>query len=941
MSLLSYGGTVEAQLSWPAVTSQTKPWARWWWEGSAVDEKNLTAVMELYKAAGLGGLEVTPIYGVKGEESKDILFLSKRWMQVFDHTLQEGKRLGLGIDLANATGWPFGGPWVLPKDASKSFEVKKFEIKRGAALSEPIKFMQAPLLRTENKSNVKLEDIKRPVGSNGSPTLQKWGLNQVRFAEELPLICLMAYNAEGKAINLTDKVDSKGHLNWSPSDGDYQLYALFEGQHGKMVERAAPGGEGFVIDHFAASALDGYLGHFDSAFNGHSLSGLRGYFNDSYEVDDASGEADYTPLLFKEFKALHGYDLRSYLPLLLDKDNKSEKASRVLSDYRETIGDLLLKHFTERWEAWGKAKGKQIRNQSHGSPANILDLYAAIDIPETEGTDELRFKFASSATNVTGKPLTSSESATWLKDHFQASLADVKKVIDLYFIGGVNHIFYHGVAYSPVSATWPGWLFYAAVHFQPTNPQWRNFSTLNQYITNTQSFLQNSKVDNDILQYYPIFDSYADRGRTLLKHYDGMNGFAGTAFYDNANWMNDNGYSFDFISDHQLQQLDFDAKGINSKGAHYQTILLSSVTHMPDQSFEKIMNLVKAGATVLVYNHLPSTVPGLGNLEKRQANLTRLLQQLSFTGDEAGVQEASYGKGRVLKARNLDQLLVAGKVTRESLGDQASLKFIRRSNEKGVYYFINNRSDKAFEGFVKLGKKGASSYALFDAMTHQSGLAITKSSTDGDEVYLQLKPWSAIIIQASKSPLKGQSFAYTQTGEQSQALNGPWTVSFKEGGPTLPKTVQMEQLKLWSDLADTSAQNFSGTAEYSTDFKRPASGATTWRLSLGEVHENAEVFLNGQRLGTLIGPDFSLDFDAGLLKAQNHLTVKVSNLMANRIRYMDRNGIVYKRFYNINFSAHDAENRGKDGLFTTKNWDVYPSGIKGPVVLTPLQPLKK
>jgi len=32
-----------------------------------------------------------------------------------------------------------------------------------------------------------------------------------------------------------------------------------------------------------------------------------------------------------------------------------------------------------------------LRNQSHGSPANTLDLYSVVDIPETEGTDILRF----------------------------------------------------------------------------------------------------------------------------------------------------------------------------------------------------------------------------------------------------------------------------------------------------------------------------------------------------------------------------------------------------------------------------------------------------------------------------------------------------------------------------------------------------------------------
>jgi hypothetical protein len=65
----------------------------------------------------LGGLEITPIYGVKGAEDKFIDFLSPKWMEMFEYTLSEAKRLNLGIDMATGTGWPFGGPWVTDKDA--------------------------------------------------------------------------------------------------------------------------------------------------------------------------------------------------------------------------------------------------------------------------------------------------------------------------------------------------------------------------------------------------------------------------------------------------------------------------------------------------------------------------------------------------------------------------------------------------------------------------------------------------------------------------------------------------------------------------------------------------------------------------------------------------------------------------------------------------------
>ncbi len=142
------------------------------------------------------------------------------------------------------------------------------------------------------------------------------------------------------------------------------------------------------------------------------------------------------------------------------------------------------------WHQWAQEKGKIVRNQSHGSPANILDCYGVVDIPETEGNELLRFKFAVSAAHILNKPLASAEAATWLNEHFKSNLGDVKTAVDKYFLGGVNHIVYHGICYSPINDPWPGWLFYAAVHFQPIHPFWKDFGTLNSYVTRCQSFLQ-------------------------------------------------------------------------------------------------------------------------------------------------------------------------------------------------------------------------------------------------------------------------------------------------------------------------------------------------------------------------------------------------------------------------------------------------------------------
>ena len=109
----------------------------------------------------------------------------------------------------------------------------------------------------------------------------------------------------------------------------------------------------------------------------------------------------------------------------------------------------------------------------YGLSQSHLDLYAVSDVPEIEGRDLVSIKAAPSVAHTEGKKLSSSESATWLDEHFQSNLGDVKKALDLFFLGGVNHIFYHGTCFSPQEAPWPGWLFYAAVHFHPNNPFWR------------------------------------------------------------------------------------------------------------------------------------------------------------------------------------------------------------------------------------------------------------------------------------------------------------------------------------------------------------------------------------------------------------------------------------------------------------------------------------
>ena len=62
----------------PTPTQEAKPGVRWWWMGSAVDKENLKWNLDEYAKAGIGAVEITPLYGVQGNDKNDIPYLSTR-----------------------------------------------------------------------------------------------------------------------------------------------------------------------------------------------------------------------------------------------------------------------------------------------------------------------------------------------------------------------------------------------------------------------------------------------------------------------------------------------------------------------------------------------------------------------------------------------------------------------------------------------------------------------------------------------------------------------------------------------------------------------------------------------------------------------------------------------------------------------------------------------
>ena len=949
----------EEKAGWPSVSSETKPWTRWWWHGSAVTKEGITAEMEAYQQAGIGGLEITPIYGMYGGEDQFIDYLSPEWMGLLTHVFQEASRLDMGIDMATGTGWPFGGPWVRSEDACKNLRHRIYEVQGGSRLAEKIEFIEQPYLRLVgnqiyevnenadkegrkligsrkepaligNTKEVKITDLIDPVAENEN--LQALAIDQVQFEKPLVLKALVGYSDDNKRIDLTKNVDASGNLDWTAPQGQWKLYAVFEGYHGKMVERAGPGAEGNVIDHFSPDALANYLRRFDEAFEGKDISPLRAFFNDSYEVDDARGSADFTPRLFEEFEKRRGYDLRSELPALFGHDEAS-KNRRVLCDYRETLSDLLLDSFTKPWKSWANEKGALVRNQAHGSPANILDLYAVVDIPEIEGTEPLRFKMATSSGNVTGKKLISAEAATWLNEHFHSGLSDIKASADLFMLHGVNHLVYHGTCYSPPGEPWPGRLFYAAVHLNPRNPLWKDVDALNGYVARCQSFLQRGTPDNDVLLYYPVYDRFSTPGPEMVEHFDGIGrSFEGTSFARCAEWMLDDGYAFDYISDQQIVGTSVEEGMLKTPGGNlYETIVVPRIEYMPLATLEKLASLADAGARIIFVDEMPGSVSGYHNAMEKSIRFDEIISGLKtrIMNDNDG------GKFNVQLGGNLEPLLRNSGAKNETMVE-AGIHCIRRKNgEDRIVYFVKNMNTKSFEGWLPI-RRAADGVVLYDPMTAQSGSARINASPSGTSVFVQLEQGQSLILETFPHSVERNEFPYAEISGESIPLSEKWKVRFDTGGPEVPDAFDTDTLSYWTDLEPGSYRDFSGTATYETSFNRPDDEAERWLMKFGSIKETAEVLLNGKSIGTLIGPIYNVEFDASLLQEENVLQVKVSNLMANRIAWMDRNSIFWKKFYNVNFPSRLREN-SKDNLFNASHWEPRPSGMAGHVELYPLK----
>jgi hypothetical protein len=324
------------------------------------------------------------------------------------------------------------------------------------------------------------------------------------------------------------------------------------------------------------------------------------------------------------------------------------------------------------------------------------------------------------------------------------------------------------------------------------------------------------------------------------------------------------------------------------------------------ETLELLANWVKKGYPVYFLEHLP-------------------LQINTFHASEDQLARWKNAKESMLLQVFSDPTDILAKrgVTREKIADQG-LSFIRKKSELGYTYFLTNLSNQFQEGIISLAKIGTD-FEISDPLTGQKTVKhVPKLSA----FFLQLNPGQSAFIRSLPAKKRASSETVpAQAVETALVPVTPIRVQFTKGAPSIPLPLSLATLTYWTQ--DPSTHDFWGTGNYRFSFSLAADQIAACRiLHFDKIRDWARVKINGKDLGIVWSLPYQIQIPAGVLKEENTIEIAVTNVSANRIRKLDRDKVVWKNFYEINFVDINYV------PFDASKWAVTESGLQGKLFFT-------
>jgi hypothetical protein len=884
---------------------------RWWWFGPAVTKPQLECEMMFMKAGGIGGFEVQPTYPLSLDDEKaginNLKFMSPEFLDALAFTAGKAKALGLRMDLTLGSGWPYGGPQFPASEA-------------------------AGRLRTLN--------VRITPGQTSVP------VPQVREGEQVFAAFLGPMTNVPSSSNPYREVELRANTALLPADlgGQTQITFFVASQTGMKVKRAAYGAEGFVIDHYNPTVINKFMKEIATpAVQACGPNPPYAVFCDSLEV----GGEDWTFNFLEEFQKRRGYDLKPFLPALFN--NIGPKTADIRHDWGKTITELYNDYFSSAFQKWAKEHQTRFRIQNYGTPPAALHSYAYADLPEGEGYTWKGFResrWAASASHLLGRPITSSETWTWLHSPvFRASPLDMKAEADLHFLQGINQLIGHGWPYTPPSVEYPGWRFYAAAVFNEKNPWWIVMPDMAKYLQRVSYVMRQGQPANDVALYLANSDAWASftPGRVAMNA-----AVSGRLGREIVRQILESGYNLDFFDDQLLELRGrVDGGALAFGNVKFPVVVLAGVERIPPATLRKFEAFAKGGGILIATRSLPALAPGFKATEEDQKTVQQLTQRLFKEPGAPGIfLESDSGFGEAL-ARRLPPDIKFEPAAPE-------IGFVHRKHDAAEIYFLANTGNTP-QHVKATFRVPAKQPERWDPMTGQiTPVKIVNQVKDSTTVAVDLEPYGSQILVFTKRVMRVRPPTPAAPLPQAIDLSGRWNVSFgKDATP-----VVMDKLSSWTD--HEAMRYFSGVATYEKRVTVPAewlkkglpvqlklgdaqATADTGNRGIGSggsrqqayleapVREAAVVYVNGKRAGSVWCPPYRVDVTGLLKRGENAIRIDVANLAVN---YMAD----FKKHPLPDYSALIARFGDRFQPQDMKGIQPVPAGLMGPIQLiaTPL-----
>ena len=878
---------------------------RWWWFGPAVTKPQLEREMNFMKEGGFGGFDVEPTYPLQldGELPgvKNLKLLSPEHLEALRFTAEKAKELGLRMDLTLGSGWPYGGPQITRSNAVDAIRAA------------------APVAVTAGQTSVALPagGGGRGGGENGEIVAALLGPVTNAAAGESPYIPL---EISGRTAQLPSDLRGASRVT---------IYTI-SSPGLVQVKRPALGGEGNIVDHYSPTAIGTFIKEIaEPEIKACGPNPPYAIFCDSLEV----GGENWTPNLLAEFKKRRGYDLTPLLPALFGE--LGPKTLDIRHDWGQTVTELFNDYFISAFKKLANDNNSRFTIQGYGTPPSALYSYAYADIAEGEQYTWKSFsatRWAASANHLLGRPVTSSETYTWLHSVvFRATPLDMKAEGDLHFLCGVNQIICHGWPYTAEGAPYPGWSFYAAGVFNQNNPWWNVMPDVTKYLQRVSYILRQGTPANDVALFLPNSDAWASFGRNFSMN-AALQGYASGP----VKALTDAGYNLDFFDDQLLAMRGkVDGNTLAFGDVHYRAVVLPGVERVPVATMQTLEKFAQAGGIIIATRRLPDLAPGYLATEADTKTVRDIAQRLFKDANAPGIfiQDESQ-LGAALAKKLTPDVAVSPAAT--------EIGVVHRHTDDGEIYFVANTSNQPRNVQAAFRVAGMNPEIWNPMNGSVSPATIAEKSAGSTTVSLNLAPYESTIVAFTKRSLPAPKIVFWSGPIPSPVdLSSGWTVSFGKAAP-----IAMDKLASWTTL--TNEIHFSGVATYektitvepymlnanfsqSFDFgqgtpEQGRGGGQGYHASLdGPIREAAVIYINDQRVGSVWCPPYSIDATGKLKAGENKIRIEVANLAINYMASI--------KFPNYDY---DGVTRQFGNRFQPQGLNLIqplPSGLLGPVRL--------